>query len=139
VTTPVAPASTGGGNPDSLYNEGMLRMSDLRFSTARLIFEQLVEEHPNHEKASEAQFQIGQSYYLEKNFTAAYSELEKVAQRWAQAPRAPAALARAAAIAEEQKDIPKARAYYEQIRANYAGTDEARAAARKLQQLPRRE
>jgi tol-pal system protein YbgF len=137
ATAAVPVASTS--NPDSLYNEGMQSMSDARYAVARTLFEEIVSDHTTHPLAPDAQFQIGQIYALEKNYAAAYSELEKVAQQWSNSPRAPAALVRAAAIAEEQKDIPKAREYYTQVRDRYAGTDEARQATRKLQQLPRRE
>lgn len=130
--------SSGGGNPEEYFEDGMQSMSNRRFGSARAAFEPLVSEFPTHEKAPDAQYQIGESYALEKDYDSAYRELEKVAERWPDSPRARAALFRAGAVAEEQKDIPKARAYYTQVRDKYRNTDEARAAERKLSSLPRR-
>jgi tol-pal system protein YbgF len=130
--------AAGGGTADEYYESAMQKMSSQSWGSARALFEQLVAEFPNHEQAPNAQYNIGETYYQEKAYADAYRELEKVAQRWPTAPRASAALARAAAIAEEQRDIPRARQYYTQVRDRYPGTDEARQAARKLQTLPRR-
>jgi tol-pal system protein YbgF len=135
-----APAgvSPGGGSADEYYESAMQRMGSQSWGTARALFEQLVAEFPTHEQAPNAQYHIGETYYQEKAYADAYRELEKVAQQWPTAPRAAAALFRAGAIAEEQKDIPRARQYYTQVRDRYSGTDEARQAQRKLQTLPRR-
>jgi tol-pal system protein YbgF len=134
-----APAGVaGGGTADEYYESAMQRMSSQSWGTARALFEQLVTEFPDHEQAPNAQYQIGETYYQEKAYADAYRELEKVAQQWPTAPRASNALFRAGAIAEEQRDIPRARQYYAQVRDRYRGTDEGRQAERKLQTLPRR-
>lgn len=135
-----APATppTGGGTADEYYEAAMQRMTNQSWGSARALFEQLVTEFPTHERAPNAQYHIGETYYQEKAYADAYRELEKVAQQWPTAPRASEALLRAGAIAEEQKDIPRARQYYTQVRDRYSGTDEARQAQQKLQALPRR-
>jgi tol-pal system protein YbgF len=133
-----AGAAPGGGTADEYYESAMQRMSSQSWGTARTLFEQLVAEFPQHEQAPNAQYHIGETYYQEKAYADAYRELEKVAKQWPTAPRASAALLRAAEIAEEQRDIPRAREYYAQVRDRYRGTDDARQAQRKLQALPRR-
>jgi TolA-binding protein len=130
-------AASGGGSADQYYQRGMASLQSSP-ALARAAFEQLVLEFPQHERAPEAQLQIGETYYLEKDFQDAYAELEKVAERWPDSAAARRALVRAAAIAEEQRDIPRARRYYTRVRDSYRGTDEAALATRKLQQLPAR-
>lgn len=130
--------SGGGGSAEEYYTTGMQMMSQQAYATARMAFEQLVREFPQHERAPDAQFQLGQAFYQEQQFDQAYRALEQVATQWPQAPRAPAALFRAGAIAEERRDFARARTYFERVRRDFPGTDEARQAQQKLQSLPRR-
>lgn len=133
----VAP-SRGGGTAEQYYESGMQRMAEESWATARLAFEMVVREHQNHDIAPAAQFQIGQTYYHEKDFEDAFRELEKVAVQWPQSDRAPAALFRAGAIAEELNNVVRAREYYTRVRDAYRDTDEGRQAVQKLNTLPRR-
>jgi tol-pal system protein YbgF len=134
-----APGPTSGGmSPDEYYDAGMQKMTEGSFSTARLAFEQLVAEFPEHARAADAQFQIGESYYRDRAYDDAYEALERVAEQWASAPRAPSALFRAGAIAEEQRAFPRARRYFTQVRERYPDSEEARQAQAKLRSLPDR-
>jgi tol-pal system protein YbgF len=131
-----APAA-GGGTAEEYYNTGMQMMAAGSYATARMAFQQLLQEFPAHERAPDAQFQLGQSHYHEQQWAEAYTALEQVAERWPQAARAPAALFRAGAIAEERREFPRARGYYTRIRQQYAQSEEARQAQQRLQSLPR--
>jgi tol-pal system protein YbgF len=142
VGAPASPgasaSASGGGSAEEYYTTGMQMMSQQAYATARMAFEQLVREFPEHDRAPDAQFQLGQALYQEQQYDEAYRALEQVATQWPQAARAPAALFRAGAIAEERRDFARARTYYERVRRDFAGTDEARQAQQKLQSLPRR-
>lgn len=130
------PAS-GGMSATQYYDAGMLKMNEGSFSTARLAFEQLVAEHPDHPRAPDAQFQIGESYYRDSAWNDAYEALEQVAAKWPTAPRAPAALFRAGVIAEERRAFDRARRYFTRVREDYPDSEEARQAQAKLRALPR--
>jgi tol-pal system protein YbgF len=132
------PASaSAGGTAEEYYGTGMEMMSQASYATARMAFQQLVQEFPQHERAPDAQFQIGQAFYHEGLFQEAYAALELVPAQWPQSARAPAALFRAGAIAEERRGFVKARGYYDRIVKEYARSDEARQAQQKLRTLPR--
>lgn len=131
-----APASAG-GSVDEYYDTGMQMMTAGSYATARMAFQQLVQEFPQHERAADAQFQLGQAFYHEGQFQEAYAALELVASQWPQSPRAPAALFRAGAIAEERRGFIKARGYYQQIVDRYGRSEEAAQARQKLRTLPR--
>lgn len=136
---PVAGGARGGGGTAAEYYEtGVRMMAAGSFATARMAFQQLLAEFPQHERAPDAQFQIGESYYHEQQWTEAYAALELVAERWPQAPRAPAALFRAAAIAEERRDVARARTLYNRVVQAYPRSDEARLAQQRLRALPAR-
>jgi tol-pal system protein YbgF len=132
-----AAGSSGSTSVDEYYGTGMEMMSQASYATARMAFQQLVQEFPQHERAADAQFQIGQAFYHEGQFQEAYAALELVATQWPQSARAPAALFRAGAIAEERRGFQRARGYYDRVVKEYAGSEEARQAQQKLRTLPR--
>lgn len=127
--------TSGGMTAEQYYEAGMQKMSEGSYSTARLAFEQLVSEFPEHARAADAQFQIGESFYRDDAYDDAYAALEKVASDWPDSRRAAAALFRAGAIAEEQRAVDRARGYYTQLRERYADTEEARQAQSRLRSL----
>lgn len=126
-----------GGTAEEYYGTGMEMMQQGSYATARMAFQQLVQEFPTHERAADAQFQIGQAFYHEGQFQEAYAALELVPAQWPQSARAPAALFRAGAIAEERRGFIRARGYYQQIVDKYGRSEEAAQARQKLRTLPR--
>jgi tol-pal system protein YbgF len=134
-----APARAGGGGTaGEYYDTGVQLLAAGSFTTARMAFQQLLDEFPDHERAPDAQFQLGELHYREQQWPEAYAALEQVAERWPESPRARAALFRAGAIAEERRDVPRARSYYTRVQEGYPGTDEARQAQQRLRSLPAR-
>jgi len=131
-------AASGGLSAEEYYATGVQKMNEGSYSTARLAFEQLLAEHPDHERAPDAQFQIGESYFRDGAYDEAYEALERVASEWPDAARAPAALFRAGAIAEERRDFSRARRYYERIGQDYPDSEEARQAASRLRAIRNR-
>lgn len=130
--------TSGGGTAEDYYAAGIQKMNEGSFSTARLAFEQLISEFPDHPRAPDAQFQIGESFYQDEEYDDAYEALERVASEWPDAPRAAAALFRAGAIAEERGAVSRAREYYSDIRERYPSSEEARQAQARLRSLPGR-
>ncbi len=133
VTQPVA---TSSGNVDELYAAGMGRLKESP-ATARLLFQQIVSDFPRSERAPDAQYYIGETYYEERNFEQAYREYELVVSSYPDHRRAPGALLRAGVIAEERNDRDKARQYYTRLANSYKNSDEAGEATRALQRLRR--
>jgi tol-pal system protein YbgF len=136
---PVAGAvAPGGGTAEQYYATGVQKLSERSYTAASMAFEQIIAEYPQHERAPDAQFQLGETYYLQEQYEDAYAALEAVAEQWPDAPRAPAALYRAGAIAEEQRQFDRARTYYERVRERYPESEEARQAQQRLRGLPGR-
>ena len=126
----------GGPSAEQLMTTGMDKKSEQSWSAARLAFETLIQQYPQDERAPAAQYQIGETYVEERAYADAYRAFEAVAERWPDAPRARAALLRAGVVAQEQqRDRAKARGYYQRVVRDYANTDEAREANRRLQQI----
>ncbi|MEX0907849.1 MAG: tetratricopeptide repeat protein [Gemmatimonadota bacterium] len=138
VAAPAGGTISSGGTAEQYYEMGVLKQSEGSYSAARLAFEQVVTEYPEHERAPDAQFQLGETYYLQELFDEAYASFEAVAERWPVAPRSPAALYRAGAIAEERRELDRARAYFERVRDRYEDSPEAEQARQRLTDLRRR-
>lgn len=133
-----APATgSGGGTAEEYYLLGQKSLADQGYSSARAAFQQLLSDFPLDPRAADAQFGIGETYAGDAMYAEAYRAYEVVVTRWATSAVAPRALFRAGQVAQDHKEYPKARAYYERVRKEYASSDEARAAQRQLQGLPR--
>lgn len=135
---PGEPEPARGGDADQLYQIGVEKLQQGAAGTARAAFQNVLQQYPTHEKAPDAQFQIAETYVLEKNYDAALRDFERVIELFPSAPRAPTALYRAGVLSEERGNIPKAREYFTRVRSGYPQSDEARLAAQKLERLRRR-
>ncbi|HUG00809.1 MAG TPA: tol-pal system protein YbgF [Longimicrobiales bacterium] len=137
------PSETGGGaapsgvEGDDLYIAGTEQLDRGASETARLAFEQLLQENPQHPRAPDAQYNIGETYYQEGNLDAALEALDRVVQLYPDSPRAPAALYRAGVISEERGNIAEARGYFNRVLSGYPRSEQARLASDKLQTLSR--
>lgn len=125
------------GEAEELYTAGVEQLQRGNATTARRAFEQILREHPTHERAPDAQFQIAESYVVERNYDQALKEFDKVVQMFPNSARAPAALYRAGVIHEERGNNTAARQYFERVASGWPRSDEARLAAEKLRTLRR--
>lgn len=138
VQRPSEPAQQLGGDVAEMYRAGVEKLREGSTTTARAVFQEIVQRHPTHELAPDAQYQLAETYVAERDYEQALREFERVIELFPGSSRAPAALYRAGLIAEERGNISRARDYFNRVRAGYPTSDEARLAADKLRDLPRR-
>jgi tol-pal system protein YbgF len=100
ATAPPAGAPGPGGepkpqanvpDPDSLYNSGLSYYNGGQFDLAIQAFQDYLHSYGETDRASNAQFYIGDSYYLEKNYKNAVAEYDKCIERYPQGNKAAAA------------------------------------------------
>jgi tol-pal system protein YbgF len=138
-TVPGGGAPTGAGaDPEQLYQIGTDQLQRGSAATARVAFEQLLRQNPTHPRAADAQFQLAESFALERQHDRALQEFERVVEQYPSSERAPQALFRAGVIAEERGTIPQARRYFDRVVSSYPNSDVAAAARDKLRRLPAR-
>jgi tol-pal system protein YbgF len=132
----VAPATQGGGQapgegPEDLYEIGIQQHRRGSPQTARAAFQRLLQDFPQHPRAADAQFFIGETFGPEQP-DSAEAAYESVLADHPDSPRAPAALYRIARMYEQRGDIQAARLHYRRIVVGYPRSEEAELARTKL-------
>ena len=130
---PVRPdTSTRSGGASQLYQQGMDVLRSGAPQSARTAFQELLSNFPTSDLAPDAQFQIGQSLLNEKNYGGADAAFGAVVAKYADSPRAPAALFKRATIAKLQGNMPEAKKLLQEVISRFPKSDEAELAADEL-------
>ncbi len=146
VGSPVAPADRSGAaegrgqeptpvgptlGAQELYELSLQQLRRGSPETARAGFRKLLEDHPTHPLAADAQYLMGESWD-QSNPDSARAEYDVVEQKYPDSRRAPAALYKLGLIAERKGDLEAARLYYLRVVSGYPRSDEAQLARSKL-------
>lgn len=129
----VAPAQTGAApsSVDEVYRVAVGLLNRGSPHTARTAFQQLLQQHPNHERAPDAQFHLAASWEGSEPDSAA-AAYELVVRNYPNSPRAPTALYRLGLLAEQKGDLEAAGVYYTRVVSGYPQSDAAVLARAKL-------
>jgi tol-pal system protein YbgF len=98
-------------------------------------FTGFLRDHPQHELADNAQYWLGQAYYVTRDYPNAVTAFNRVVAQWPDSTKASDALLKVGFSQLELKRTAEARRTLEDVRSRYPGTDSARAAAERLQRL----
>jgi tol-pal system protein YbgF len=141
LSTPPAPSlgtpGTGGVDVEQLYQAGVSQLEGKNAATARQAFERLLAQAPDHARAPDAQFNIGETFVLEGQYDRALAAFERVVELYPSSARAPLALFRAGVVSEDRGNNTKAREYFDRVVKRYPDSDEAKSAQDKLRRLRR--
>jgi tol-pal system protein YbgF len=134
-TTPAPDPTAAAQSAEELYRTGATKLQERSATAARLAFEQFLTEHPQHERAPDAQFGLAETYALDEELPDAIEQFERVANAYPTSGRAPEALYRAGQLSEDRKRLDEARAYYRRVVQRYANSPSARLAQQRLNRL----
>jgi tol-pal system protein YbgF len=127
------PAAAPG--PEAGYQAAFDSLKAGRYPEARAGFEAFLVAYPGHELASNAQYWLGEVFYVERDYEAALAAFGKVLSTVPQARKAPDALLKSGYCHYELKRYPAARSALSRVTADYAGTPAARDAAARLARM----
>ena len=134
---PVGPSGNPAGpGPDRMYDLSLQQLRRGSLATARVGFREFLRVYPNHERAADALFYVGETWASE-NADSAAAVYQQVVKSYPNSPRAPSALYKLGLLAEQRGDKAAARTYYARVIAGYPRSDEANLAHDKLQRLVR--
>ncbi len=121
--------STGAGD---LYKDAYETLQKGNIEGARRKFEAFLKQYPNTELSDNAQFWIGETYYLKRDFERAILEYEKAITKYPEGDKIPAALFKQALAFLELGDKNNARNLLRRVIEKYPHSDQAEMAKKKL-------
>jgi tol-pal system protein YbgF len=139
-TTPPPAKATGAtttppASDQTLYQEAKKAFDEGKMEAARKGFEKLIASYPKSQQADNAQFWIGETYYIEKWYEKAILEYQKVIENYPSGNKIPAALLKQGLSFLNIGETNNARLLLKELVAKYPGTNEAGIAKQKLASL----
>ena len=129
----VAPPGGGGPSAEQMYQVSVQQLRRGSLGTARLGFRQLIQTYPNHERAPDALYFIGESFANQPDSASQY--YSRVVRDHPRSPRAAAALYKLGLLSEQRQDPAEAAALYRRVVDQYPSSDAASLARDRLRAL----
>ncbi len=120
--------------PEEMFTIGRQQLERGAPQAARVAFRRLLELYPQHGRAADALYWIGESFRADDPDSAA-AAFEQVVERFPGSDRAPLALYKIGLDAERRGEPAAARLYFQRVVAGYPRSDEADLARAKLKNL----
>jgi tol-pal system protein YbgF len=127
-----APSST----EQSVYGQAFDALKAGSYSVAITGFKDFLSNYPASSLADNAQYWLGEAYYVTHDYDSAGNAFRTVLRKWPDSRKAPDALLKLGYTQYEQKQYPAARATLADVTRKYPGTDAAKLASDRLQRIP---
>jgi tol-pal system protein YbgF len=137
-----ADASRGSGSTEpssveqAVYNQSFDALRAGSYSTAITGFKDFLGNYPQSPLAENAQYWLGETYYVNHDYDSAAEAFRAVLKKWPDSRKAPDALLKLGYTQFEQKQWSAARTTLTGVTQKYPGTDAAKLAADKLRRIP---
>jgi tol-pal system protein YbgF len=132
-----AAASTGPSSVEqAVYTQAFDALKAGSYSVAITGFKGFLTSYPSSPLAENAQYWLGESYYVNREYESAAGAFRTVLKKWPDSRRAPDALLKLGFAQLQQKQYPAARATLEEVTKKYPGTDSAKLAGERLARIP---
>ena len=125
------PASTA-AEEKAAYDRAFQALKDLRYADAAEKFQSFLDIYPNSEYSDNAQYWLGESYYVTRNYDIALTAFQELMDRYPESPKVPDALLKMGYTHYELKQWDRARAALTQVQESYPDTTLARLAESRL-------
>jgi tol-pal system protein YbgF len=122
-------------NVGDLYKDAYETFQKGNLEGARRKFEAFLKQYPNTELSDNAQFWIGETYYLKKDFEKAILEYEKAIVKYPEGDKIPAALFKQALAFLELGDKTNARNLLKRVIERYPHSEQAEMAKKRLEAI----
>ena len=127
-----APTST----EQAVYSQAFDALKAGSYSVAIAGFKDFMATYPSSSLAENAQYWLGEAYYVNHDYDAASGAFRAVLKKWPDSRKAPDALLKLGYTQYAQKQYPAAKATLTDVTQKYPGTDSARLAADRLKRIP---
>ena len=135
--TKEAPTELKGGSTGmgDLYRDAYETFHKGNLEGSRSKFEAFLKLYPNTELSDNAQFWIGETFYLKKDYEKAIIEYEKAIVRYPEGDKIPSAIFKQALSFLELNDKTNARSLFKRVIEKYPRSDQAEMARKKLEAI----
>ena len=130
-----APPPSASGSEQAEFDAALGELREGRYPQAIADLQRFVSAWPNSSRAGDAQYWLGESYYLSRNYDAAKEAFINLGLRYPQNARLPDALLKLGYIYGEQGDAARAREVLQKLVQVYPNSPAAGLAGRRLQSL----
>ncbi|NIP18192.1 MAG: tol-pal system protein YbgF [Xanthomonadales bacterium] len=117
------------------YDDAFQSLKELRYSDAAEQFSDFLAAFPGSEYADNAQYWLGESYYVTRNYEIALEAFESLLAQFPESPKVPDSLLKIGYTHYELKQWELARAALTQVQDQYPGTTLARLAESRLRSM----
>jgi len=140
ATTAGSAAASAALNPAEQrkdYDRALEQLKEGRYTEASTAFQAFLKKYPGSSYADNAQYWLGEVYYVTREFQPALSEFGKVVEAYPDSTKIADAKLKIGYIQYELKDWAKAREMLAQVVQAYPGTTTARLAQERLDRMKR--
>ena len=134
----LADAGNSGANSEeqTVYAQSFDALKAGSYSVAITGFKGFLSSYPSSPLAENAQYWLGEAYYVTRDFDSATGAFRNVLQKYPNSRKVPDALLKLGYTQLEQKKVGEGRATLQQVVQKYPGTDAAKLASERLQRAP---
>jgi tol-pal system protein YbgF len=120
----------------AVYNQSFDALRAGSYSVAITSFKNFLSTYPQSPLAPNAQYWLGEAYYVSRDYDSASGAFRAVLKKWPDSAKAPSALLKLGFAQFDQKQYAAARATLAQVTQKYPGSDSAKQAADRLRRIP---
>ena len=125
-----------GADDQAAYNHAFDALKASDFNGAITQFRDFLRQYPKSALADNAQYWLGEGYYVTRDYDNAIAAFRAVGEQYPQSRKAPDALLKTGYAQFELRHMADARASLSQVVQRYPGTDAAKLAAERLTKIP---
>jgi len=138
IATPDTQAREVAASPEgekAAYDQAFQSLKDLKYAAAAEQFLNFVNQYPNSEYADNAQYWLGESYYVTRNYDIALEAFQGLLSNYPDSPKIADGLLKIGYTHYELKQWDQARAALTQVQEQYPDTTLARLAGSRLRSM----
>ena len=124
------------GGDQAAYKSAFDALKSTDYAGAIARFRDMLRAYPQSQLAGNAQYWLGEAYYVTHDYDDAAASFRAVGEQYPQSAKVPDALLKLGLTQIDQKRMADARATLRQVVTRFPGTDAAKLAAARLQTLP---
>jgi len=130
------PAAAPATGDQAAYSQALDLLKSGKYPDAIAILQQFQTSYPRSNLADNAQYWLGEAYYVSRDFQNAATAFRGVIDQWPTSRKAPDAMLKLGYSQYELKQYAAARATLADVGTRYPGSDAAKLAAERLRSMP---